>query len=69
MAIARELSETGETPVVVGAGRRRFTVEYKSWVVLEAIKRSDQGGPIKGSEILIPEILIPSHLRSRGQRS
>jgi hypothetical protein len=46
VSASRESRVTGETPVAVGAGRRRFTVEYKSWVVQEAerLRGSDDVG-------------------------
>jgi transposase len=60
-SIAREVSGTGETPVAVGAGRRRFTVEYKSWVVQEAERlrgSGDVGGFLRREGIFSSQLTM-----------
>jgi hypothetical protein len=43
VSASSESRVTGETPVAVDAGRLRFTVEYKSWVVQEAERLRGSG--------------------------
>jgi hypothetical protein len=60
---AREV--IGETPVAVGAGRRRFTVEYKSWVVqaAERLRGSGDVGGFLRREGISARLYQPSRLR------